>query len=185
MHVFNFSRTIHNPGYFRFTCRRYYYLSEPPRYTIHRRFSLSDNATLGRKVANESATRTYQDSHFCSRDVPGASRSELDADCRRFLALYTQHTFAFATRGPSGPGPQVMYPHVIPLCSTMTMTVLPCERPPLPFGTDTLLPLFNFPILTYARTHVRIRASRRTNSPFSTNGSRSLSSSSNACARDA
>lgn len=41
---------------------------------------------------------TYQDSHFCSRDIPGASRSELDADCRRFVALYTRHTFAFATR---------------------------------------------------------------------------------------
>lgn len=48
------------------------------------------------------STTTYQDSHFCSHDVPGASRSELDADCRRFLALYTRHTFAFATRGPVG-----------------------------------------------------------------------------------
>lgn len=44
------------------------------------------------------ASLTYQDSHFCSRDSPGASRSELDADCRRFVVLYTRHTFAFATR---------------------------------------------------------------------------------------
>lgn len=45
-----------------------------------------------------SVVHTYQDSHFCSRDIPGASRSELDADCRCFVALYTRHTFAFATR---------------------------------------------------------------------------------------
>lgn len=96
-------------------------------------------------VANRK--RTYQDSHFSSRDIPGASRSELDADCRRFLALYTRHTFAFATRGPSGPGPQVVYPHVTPLCSATTTTVPPSERPPLPFGTNV-----SFPLLTLAAT---------------------------------
>lgn len=48
---------------------------------------------------------TYQDSHFCSRDIPGASRSELDADCRRFVALYTRHTFAIATRVQHGVPP--------------------------------------------------------------------------------
>lgn len=62
-------------------------------------------------------TSTYQDSHFCSRDIPGASRSELDADCRRFVALYTQHTFAFATRA------QLVYPHVTPLCSRGATTI--------------------------------------------------------------
>lgn len=119
------------------------------RFTDVSRFS--DDATLGRKVLQTNTTTTYQDSHFCSRDVPGASRSELDADCRRFLALYTRHTFAFATRGPSGPGPQVMYPHVIPLCSTTTMTVLPSERPPLPFGTPYS------PSSTSLRIHTHIR----------------------------
>lgn len=33
------------------------------------------------------------------------------------------------------------------------MTVLP--TPPLPFGTDTLLPLFNFPIHTYTHAYAR------------------------------
>lgn len=99
------------------------------------------------KSIRDGSTRTYQDSHFCSHDVPGASRSELDADCRRFLAFYTRHTFAFATRGPLGPGPQVVYPHVVPLCSTTTTTTVPpSERPPLPFGTDVPLPLLTLPI---------------------------------------
>lgn len=40
---------------------------------------------------------------FLLRDIPGTSRSELDADCRRFVALYTRHTFAFATRGSGTP----------------------------------------------------------------------------------
>lgn len=71
--------------------------------------------------------QTYQDSHFSSRDIPGASRSELDADCRRFVALYTRHTFAFATRGPAGP----CTPHVTPLCSRRTTTI---DGLPLPFG---------------------------------------------------
>lgn len=52
----------------------------------------------GRHWSPSCHSSTYQDSHFCSRDIPGASRSELDADCRRFVALYTRHTFAFATR---------------------------------------------------------------------------------------
>lgn len=71
--------------------------------SLSRRVVLRD----GTRIINERNRLrwwTYQDSHFCSRDVPGASRSELDADCRRFLALYTRHTFAFATRGPVGSG---------------------------------------------------------------------------------
>lgn len=76
-------------------------------YEVSRRVVLreDEDATTGREVSTARSRLwrwTYQDSHFCSRDVPGASRSELDADCRRFLALYTRHTFAFATRGPAG-----------------------------------------------------------------------------------
>lgn len=65
MHVFNLSRTIHNPGYFRFTCHRYYYLSEPPRYTIHRRFSLSDSQHQDEKLKSNESVMT--------EDVPGFS----------------------------------------------------------------------------------------------------------------
>lgn len=84
--------------------------------------------------------RTYQDSHFCSRDVPGASRSELDADCRRFLALYTRHTFAFATRRPVR-GPKSYTPTLHLFVQLRRRRSHRPERPPLPFGTDAPLPL--------------------------------------------
>lgn len=71
---------------------------------------------------------TYQDSHFCSRDIPGASRSELDADCRRFVALYTRHAFAFATRA------QLTYP---PRYTSLFAWNDHDDRPPLPFGATT------------------------------------------------
>lgn len=75
--------------------------------------------------------------------------------------------------GPSGPGPQVVYPHVTPLCSATTTTVPPSRatttplwdrRPtlPLPYGyasrEETLLSFFNERVSffsSFARVPVR------------------------------
>lgn len=73
--------------------------------------------------------------------------------------------------GPSGPGPQVVYPHVTPLCSATTTTVPPSRatttplwdrRPtlPLPYASreETLLSFFNERVSffsSFARVPVR------------------------------
>lgn len=113
---------------------------------------------------------TYQDSHFCSRDVPGASRSELDADCRRFLALYTRHTFAFATRGPVGSGaPSRIPPRYTSLFSYDD------DGPTVP--SDHHSPLGQTP---HSPSPTNTRAAKKHSSPSSTNGFRSLPPSSSA-----
>lgn len=113
---------------------------------------------------------TYQDSHFCSRDVPGASRSELDADCRRFLALYTRHTFAFATRGPVGSGaPSRIPPRYTSLFSYDD------DSPTVP--SDHHSPLGQTP---HSPSPANTRAAKKRSSPSSTNGFRSLPPSSSA-----
>lgn len=91
------------------------YFNPPNRSSLSRIFPIFSELTsacsfhwrvifgLCSRVSRRTASRiisTYQDSHFGSHDVLGASRSELDADCRSFGALYTRHTFAFATRTP-------------------------------------------------------------------------------------
>lgn len=140
---------------------------------VSRRLFLRDDATPGRKVSTcEVLWRwTYQDSHFCSRDVPGASRSELDADCRRFLALYTRHTFAFATRGPVGPGaPSRIPPRYTSLFSYGD------DGPTVP--SDHHSPLGQTP---HSPSPTNTRATKKRLSPSSTNGFRSLPPSCSRC----
>lgn len=50
------------------------------------------------------SVHTYQAPHFFACDVPGASRTELDADCRSAGALYTARHFRLR-RGPRVPTP--------------------------------------------------------------------------------
>lgn len=155
-----------------FTSRRCFIYSGPFGTRGFSKSSPRRHDSRTRNIDDRSRLRrwTYQDSHFCSRDVPGASRSELDADCRRFLALYTRHTFAFATRGPVGSGaPSRIPPRYTSLFSYDD------DGPTVP--SDHHSPLGQTP---HSPSPTNTRAAKKRFSPSSTNGFRSLPPSSSA-----
>lgn len=81
---------------------------------------------------------TYQALHFCVRDVPGASRSELDADCWVSWALYTRHTFAFvgdpSARAQAAVPPRSLF---IRMFDQELHDCGPIDQPPLPVRHTT------------------------------------------------
>lgn len=99
---------------------------------------------------------TYQALHFCVRDVPGASRSELDADCWVSWALYTRHTFAFVG-DPSARAQAAVPPHsLLYVCSTKSSTiVVPSTNHRSPWNTrpTVTIPQFDFVFFFFIPTN--------------------------------
>lgn len=117
---------------------------------------LRDDTTSGRKVSTsdygDGRTRILIFALAVFRVRPGVNWMLIAVDSWPYIRGTLSPS---PPGGPSGPGPQVVYPHVTPLCSATTMTVPPSratttplwDRRPTPLSLRIRDPRRNSPLL--------------------------------------
>lgn len=144
---------------------------EASRNEVSRRVFLRDDATPRREISTRSRdygggrTRILIFALAMFRVRPGVNWMLIAVDSWPYIRG------TLSPSPPGGPGPQVVYPHVTPLCSATTTTVPPSRA--------TTTPLWD----RHPPPPTNTRAAKKRFSPSSTNGFRSLSPSPSA--RDA